>query len=153
MKEYKTYQDKTNHFSIQYPENWIVEKDQGTLIFLSGLTGDDDKFRENVNIMVQDLTGHNLDLESYTELSKQLVIDNLSESAILEIADIRLCGYRAKEFKYQMAMDGNELIILQNWFLMDNKAYLFSFTAEKESFDAYINKARDIFNSFRFIKG
>ena len=53
-------------YNIQYPKTWKLDtsKSMGVDLFIfSPLENETDKFRENVNILIQDLRGQNIDLE------------------------------------------------------------------------------------------
>ena len=57
-----------NSYSINYPGNWELNKSgqMGTsFILFSPLSSEQDQFKENVNLLIQDLTGYNLDLDKY----------------------------------------------------------------------------------------
>lgn len=50
---WETHTDKDNKFSIQYPNDWEKEIRGNSIIFLSPLEGERDRFKENVNFMLQ----------------------------------------------------------------------------------------------------
>ena len=72
-----------NNYSINYPDNWELNKagQMGTsFILFSPLSSKKDNFKENVNLLVQDLKGHDLDLDKYVEISEgQIKIQFLDE--------------------------------------------------------------------------
>jgi hypothetical protein len=75
----------TQSFQINYPHDWELDESgkMGTSFFLySPLTSSDDKFTENVNMMFQDLTQYNLNLEQFVDLSKKQVADMLTDGKI-----------------------------------------------------------------------
>jgi len=60
-----------NNYAIQYPDSFILDKtgQMGTtFILLSKQTSQQDMFRENVNLMIQDLTGKKISLDKYVEI-------------------------------------------------------------------------------------
>lgn len=151
-ENWPTYFDNINHFSISYPESWTKEKANGSIAFLSAKESSNDMFCENVNLMLQDLSQQPLTLEQYTNVTKKQVVDNLGVSAILSIKDITLSGQQAKEFIYNMDYQGRKLKMKQYWFVKDNLAYLFTYTAEPSQFDRYESIATKIVTSFKFSK-
>ena len=66
----KTF-DQPN-YSIQYPLSWNLNQNQmGTsFIILSPMESEQDKFSENVNLVIQDMTGKDIDLDKYTKISE-----------------------------------------------------------------------------------
>jgi hypothetical protein len=56
--DFSLYQNFNFNFEIQYPKAWIMrEKVMGTTaIFMSRLENQNDKFGENVNIIVRDIS-------------------------------------------------------------------------------------------------
>jgi hypothetical protein len=114
---WSTYTDKANKFSIQYPNDWSKEIRGNSTIFLSPLNGSGDRFKENVNLMLQDLSQQPVTLEHYTDITKESVIANLGKQAIVSLKDATIQGIAAKEIVYNMNMNGNNLRIKQYWFI------------------------------------
>ena len=146
-----TYTDKANGFSIQYPDDWTKEIRGNSFIFLSPLEGSGDRFKENVNFMIQDLSQQELTLEEYTEITRESVIANLGKQSVVSLKDAKILGEAAKEFIYNMNMNGNNLRIKQYWFIKNKKAYLFTYTAEPSKFNDYEAVASKIVESFKFL--
>ncbi|NOY48320.1 MAG: hypothetical protein GXO84_09040 [Chlorobi bacterium] len=146
-----TYTDKANSFSIQYPNNWTKEIRGSSIVFLSPLNGQGDLFKENVNVMLQDLSQQELSLEDYTEITRKSVITNLGKQSIVSLKDVTLKEVAAKEFIYKMNLNGNNLKIKQYWFIQNKKAYLFTYTAEPSKFNDYEAVASKIVESFKFL--
>ncbi|PGH40579.1 MAG: hypothetical protein CRN43_02215 [Candidatus Nephrothrix sp. EaCA] len=126
---WRVYTDNVNHFKINYPDKWIIQNANGSIVFLSPKEGVQDLFQENVNLMLQDLSQKRMNLEQYTEVTKKQIIDNLGSSAIISLKSTTLAGQRAKEFIYDMNYQGRSLKLKQYWFIKGNIAYLFSYTA------------------------
>src|SRR6218665_1394209 len=114
---WRVYTDNVNHFKINYPDKWIIQNANGSIVFLSPKEG------------VQDLSQKRMNLEQYTEVTKKQIIDNLGSSAIISLKSTTLAGQRAKEFIYDMNYQGRSLKLKQYWFIKGNIAYLFSYTA------------------------
>ncbi|MEX2379194.1 MAG: hypothetical protein WD530_00505, partial [Vicingaceae bacterium] len=76
-----------NEYLIEYPNNWDLDESgqMGTSFFLfSALQSQEDQFRENVNLLIQDLSGHQLDLDEYVELSEDQIKKMITDSEIIE---------------------------------------------------------------------
>lgn len=151
LSSWKTYTDSVNKFSVQYPNDWTKEIRGNSVIFLSPFNGSGDRFKENVNIMLQDLSKQQTTLEQYTEITKESVIANLGKQAIVSLKDATMQSITAKEFVYNMNMNGNNLRIKQYWFIKNKKAYLFTYTAESSKYNEYEVIADKIIESFEFL--
>jgi|LSQX01.1.fsa_nt_gb serine/threonine-protein kinase len=148
---WETHTDKDNKFSIQYPNDWEKEIRGNSIIFLSPLEGERDRFKENVNFMLQDLSQQPLTLEQYTDITEESVIANLGKQSIFSLKDVTIQGIAAKEFIYNMNMNGNNLRIKQYWFIKNKTAYLFTYTAKPLRYDDYELIANKIIESFKFL--
>ncbi|MEZ4951366.1 MAG: hypothetical protein R2784_18560 [Saprospiraceae bacterium] len=77
QEDYKANEWSTlNHdeYSIQYPSDWELNESgmMGTaFIFLSSIEGESDQFRENVNMVIQDLQGEKVTMDQFVELTIQ----------------------------------------------------------------------------------
>lgn len=148
---WKEYKDNINHFIVKYPEKWQTKTSVNAVAFLSPREGEHDLFQENVNLMLQDLSQQPLTLERYTEITKKQIVDNLGSSAIVSLKSTTLSGQPAQEFIYNMNYQGRVLKIKQVWFIKGTIAYLFTYTAEPNKYDKYLDISTEIINSFKFI--
>src|SRR5512133_3396692 len=65
-----------NDYSIQYPSDWTLQKpgQNGAIFFIiSDQTSSQDQFRENVNLLIQDLTGMDIDMDKYVQISEDQI--------------------------------------------------------------------------------
>lgn len=133
--------------SIKYPKNWELDEtgQQGTAFMLfSSLTGGNDQFRENVNLMVQDLSSYNLDLDAYTELSVKQVKD-----AGFKLISSKRLKNGCHEVSYTGTTEGYELQWKQHYWVRNNHAYVLTFTSEKVMYANYIEEVNHMFTSFQ----
>jgi len=78
---------KKDSYSIDYPKDWELNESgqMGTsFILFSPFTSQKDQFIENVNLLVQDLTGYNLDLDGYVEISEGQIKTMITNGKIIE---------------------------------------------------------------------
>ena len=149
QQKWITYTESINKFTIRYPEEW-TQTNNNRLAFLSPKENDKDQFQENVNIILQDLSKQPMTLDQYTEISKKQIVDNLGSNAIVSLKSLTMAGQQAKEFVYDMNYQGKNLKVKQYWFIKNNTAFLFSYTAESPKFDKYQAIADNIIKSFKF---
>lgn len=145
-----TYTNTGNKFKMDYPNNWVQKDNGNTILFLSPKENSSDTFQENVNVMLQDLTGQGIDLEKYIDITKKQITENVGPSAQMTIKDISFSGQKAKEIIFNMNYSGRNLKVKQYVFIKLNLAYLFTYTAEQSKFDKYEPVSTTLINSFRF---
>ena len=64
------------NYSIKYPATWELNQSgqMGTaFILFTPKESEKDDFRENINLLTQDLSGRNIDLSKYTEISESQI--------------------------------------------------------------------------------
>ena len=151
--DWKTVND--SNYTIEYPDNWELNKSgqMGTkFILFSKLSNSSDKFRENVNLIIQDLTGSNIELDKYVEISENQIKTLLTNGKIIESKRIS-----DKEFEYhKMIYTGKQgvfdLKFIQYYWVLNNKAFVLTFTAEIDEFGNYAKIGKKIMDSFKILK-
>jgi hypothetical protein len=144
------------NYKIQYPSDWSIDtlKKMGADIFIfSPKENENDKFRENVNLFVQDLTGLNIDLDKYAKTTEGQIKEMVTEGIIYESKKVTQTG-RPEYYKmvYGMTQGIFKLKIEQYYFIKEDIAYVITFTAELNKFESYQNVGEQILNSFILIK-
>jgi hypothetical protein len=143
------------NFKIQYPKSWRLDtsKIMGTELFIfSPLENDADKFSENVNVIIQDLTGQNIDLEKYKQITEQQLANMATDSKVFESSIIKTDKRNYYKIVYAMTQGKFRLKISSVCFINNNKAYLATFSSEIDIYDNYQKVADDILGSFNLIK-
>ena len=141
---------ETDIFSIAYPVNWKLNTSiQGALFAItSPLVTKEDKFSENVNLIIQDLSGMNIHLDKYVTLSeKQLLLipkGEISESKRVENKDYEYHKIVFKGFLENRNLKGKQVYIIRN-----EKAYVLTYTGVGNDYKLYEKYANEILNSFK----
>ncbi len=146
------FNDTQNHIKMQYPDTWTAGTEQGILIFKSPLTDAADKFQENVNVVIQDLTSQPLTLEQFTDLSVEQYKQMKGTVDFISMEDMKLAGQPTKKAVLKMNYYGTQLKLKQMWFVKNNAAYLITYTAAEAKFNNYEPLATTLMNSFMFTK-
>jgi hypothetical protein len=139
------------HFRIQYPVAWEVDasKKLGAELFLfSPLEDKNDKFRENVNVLIQELEGQGVDIVKYKEITDKQLIDLGTNAKVYESVVDTSVSTPEYRVSYMMIQQGYRLRIISKCFIKDDKAYLVTFTAEFDKFDKYKAEAKKIIETF-----
>jgi serine/threonine-protein kinase len=145
-----TYVDKLNNFSMDYPRDWKELSTPNGVAFLRPKEDTTDKFQENVNLLIQDLSDQPMTLEQFNAYNKKQLNDNIGASANLSIQPATLAGQNAEIAYWNMTYQGIPLKIEQYWFVKGKKAYVFTYTAQPAKFIKYENIAIRLIKSFRF---
>ena len=141
-----------DNYSLRYPEAWTLDQSQqmGTkFILFSPLSSAEDQFKENVNLILQDLEAYDLNLDQYVELSEDQVKTLIAEGNILFSERVKQGDLEFHKLIYTGKQGDFDLKFEQYFWLEDKKAYVLTFTAEKEQFEAYRATAEKILNSFQ----
>ena len=82
---FKSYKNKAHSFSIKYPATWALEENtNGTaVIFYSPQENDLDYFKENVNVVVQDISGNPMNIKDYSKLAVEQMEAVFEENLII----------------------------------------------------------------------
>ncbi len=146
---------KKNSYSIDYPKDWEINESgqMGTsFILFSPLTSQKDQFKENVNLLVQDLTGYNLDLDGYVEISEGQIKTMITNGKIIESTrvteqtlDFHRVIYTGKQGNFNLKFE-------QYYWVVGDKAFVLTLTCEESQFDDYKLTGEKILNSFKLNK-
>jgi len=144
-----------DNFEIDCPDNWVVDTSHqlGSSFFLfSQLTDKNDQFKENINLITQDLAGYNVTLDQYAEATENQVKNLITDGKIISSEkqkkgeeDFHKIIYTGKQGIY-------DLKFLQYFWLLDSKAYVLTLTCEIEAFENYLATGERILDSFKIIK-
>jgi hypothetical protein len=139
------------NYSVQYPPDWeLVESRQmGTdFMLFSPLESDSDIFKENVNLLVQDLSGFNLDLDSYVQMSEKQLLAVITDPVIIESKRMKAGSSDYHKFLYTGKQGQFKLKFEQYVWVEDKKAYILTLTCEDEKYSDYRETGEAILNSF-----
>lgn len=146
------YVDKEANFKIAYPENWIADKQLNIWMFLAPKENEDDVFQENVNLIIQDLSAQPMSLDEFTKTSVAQYNAMPETVKLLSVGDAKMAGHEAKTAVLTMDYLGLPLKLKQYWFIVKNKAYLFTYTAHESTYSRYEADGTKLMLGFQFIK-
>jgi hypothetical protein len=145
----------TLNFSVQYPPEWELNKtgEAGTSFVLSSPEeSNQDQFRENVNLLIQDLNNETMDLGKYTTLSEDQIKKYISNSNILESKRVKTATEEYQKLLYLGDQGILHLKFEQYYFKRDKKVYVLTFTAEQSKFMKYHEMGESIMDSFKILR-
>lgn len=139
-------------YSIQYPADWRLDESgmMGTSFFIqSPSTSSEDAFSDNVNLLIQDLSGHDLDLDAYTELSESQIKTMIVDSKITESTRMKDDQGRAfHKIVYTGTVQTGELRFEQYYWVENSKAFVLTFTCEEDILDNEKEVGQKVLDSF-----
>ena len=148
--EWKTLSE--DGFDIQYPSNWTVE-DGGLmgieLLLFSPLVDAADDFRENVNLLIQDISASNMTLEQYAELSENQIKTLINDGNLISSEQLQGHGLDYHKVVYTGTQGIFELKFEQFYWVIDGQAYVLTFTCKAETFEDYQAVGEQILESFK----
>ncbi len=148
--EFTDFSEK--NYKLQYPASWTLDTSKSigpAIFFFSPLENAEDKFRENVNVLIQDLRGEDINLSRYKEITDKQVNDLATDGEILESSISRKNGQEFYRITYVMSQGKFRVKITSVCLIQNEKAYLSTFTAEVDKYDAYKKMAEQILASFK----
>ena len=143
------------NYSIQYPSTWELNQSgqMGTsLILFSPLENNEDQFRENVNLIIQDLTGQGIDLDKYSEISEGQVKTMITNSTLIESKRIKDENDEYHRLIYTGDQGIFHLKFEQYYWLENDKAYVLTLTCEQNKLWDFKDLGENILNSFSLKK-
>jgi hypothetical protein len=143
---------KENGYSIQYPGSWDLNKSgqMGTsFILFSKPASLQDQFKENVNLIVQDLSGQNLDLAKYVEISEGQIKTMITNGNLLESKKLSSNGVDFQRVVFTGKQGIYDLKFEQYYWVEKQKAFILTLTCEIKEFDKYKEAGEKILNSFK----
>lgn len=149
-QDWKTLEN--DDYTIDYPDNWQTDESgqMGTsFILLSPQTSDSDDFKENVNLLRQDLSAYDLNLEEFVTLSKGQIESMIEESEILESEIFTNVTPNYFRTTYTGKQYNRTLHFTQYYWVTDNSAYVLTFTSELDVYDDYKKTGEQIMKSFK----
>jgi len=169
------YKNRAFEFFIHYEPTWEMKERVGSalVVFLVPKGDKLDLFRENMTITVQDLA-QPISLAEYTRSVEEMIkaIGQQTPdttSSILESVPVQISGKPGHKIIYTMTQYGNPPEFIEKgiaprvdsvgetvqmmlaWVIREDRVYLFTYVAQKNSFDAYIKDVDAMLRSFRFI--
>lgn len=142
---------KKDNYELKYPETWSLDtitKTAADFIVYSPLSSDKDEFKENLNLVVQDLKGLNFDLDNFTALSEQQIQSYLEGSEVTENERLKKGEQEYQHLVYTAKTGGHTLRFEQYYWVINEKAYILSFTSELDQFEKYSDISKQILDSF-----
>ena len=110
------------------------------------------EFKENVNLIVQDLTGYNIDLNQYVEISENQIKTMITDGNIISSERVKKDEKEFQRVIYTGKQGIYDLKFEQYYWVENNNAYVLTLTCEITAYTDFKNTGEKILNSFEISK-
>jgi serine/threonine-protein kinase len=145
----------TNDFRLEYPATWTLDTSKtwgADVMLFAPHENEEDNFSENVNVLIQDLSGMGIGLEQYKEITDDQITTLALDGKILESSIIKTDEKEFYRITYTMTQGDFKLRITSICFIHNEKAFLVTFTSEEDQFEKYKVVGEEILGSFALVK-
>ncbi len=143
-----------DNYSFEYPKEWNLDTSgrMGSSFFiLSPLEHKGDLFAENINLMIQNLPESSYTLDKFVEISENQVNTRAKNGKLILSKRIKEKDLEFHHFIYTSEHSIYKLKQEQYCWLLEDKAYILTFTAEEKEFQNYRNIGKKILDSFKIL--
>ena len=143
---------ETEAFSIEYPEEWELNT-KGVMgsvfILFSPLQDAIDDFRDNILLMKEDVSTASMDLDDYVALTEKQLATLLQNYSIVENKRLTKDGLPYHILTYTGIQGSYDLKIRQYFWVVNETAYVLTFTCEQESAAYFDERIKKVMGSFK----
>jgi len=146
---YLTYVNSSFGFRIKYPPDWSPQAGSAgaAIAFVSPAQGSSDSFRENVNVLVEDLADPSMSLGQYTDTSLRQAKTAIDAFRLLRSGPATLASRSAERVIY-LGQIGRDLKFESVWLVEKGRAYVVTYTATPDAFAGTAPTAEAVIGSF-----
>jgi len=141
------YTNETMGLHISHPKSWTIQVEGKGVYFLSPMENSADTMRENINVLVEDITGNTVTLAEYTA-SAMSQVKTLENYTIVSEGKTRLGKLAGYGIIYTATIDSHKVQFQQAWTVKGKKAYLITLAASAASFPNYTRVFGRMIKSF-----
>jgi serine/threonine protein kinase len=146
------YQSSAHNFKIKYPDKWEKQELQNPVIndvvvFIAPKKSSADSYQEQITISIEDLQHKPMSLDQYNKFSLDQIKTNFTDVKILEEKSKTVANNRGYTVVFDDKDGQTNTKKMQTWTLMNNKAYVITYTAEKSEYTEYLKTAEAMMNS------
>ena len=150
LSEWKSLSN--DKFEIKYPSDWDVDQSglMGTsFLIFSQITDESDNFKENVNLLVQDLSENKLTLDTFVESSENQIETAFVNGKLISSDRIKNNGREYHKLVFAGEQQIYDLQFEQYYWVIEDEAYVLTLTCEIDQFNNYKEVGEKILNTFK----
>ena len=138
-------------YSIQYPDTFQLDKSGQmgmSFILLSKQTSQQDLFKENINLIIQDLSGQNINLDKFVEISEGQIMTMITDGVLIESQKLTKDNKKFQRVIYTGKQGQYDLKWQQLYWVENKKAYILTLTCEANQYENYLSVGENIMKTF-----
>ncbi|MEQ8175075.1 MAG: DcrB-related protein [Syntrophomonadaceae bacterium] len=141
-KDWQSYDNATYNLKMKYPKDWTKKEESGIIVgFMSGSTA-------NVNLVSEDLSkSPSMKVDEYLKLSLPNIEKEFQNFKLLETTPVTLGNVKGQKIVYTASMEGMNLKFMQVLTIINQKAFVLTYTALADDYDKNLETANNIFGS------
>ena len=140
---YVNYQDPETGATLQYPSSWSkIESQPGAVNFA-------EKSGANVAFVIEDLSANPMTLQEYTEASLESLKSLDIGFQLTKSYSSTTAGYPSYTIEYTAENGSLKAQATGVWFITGNKAYILTYTAPVDEYEANMTSAKKIIDSIK----
>ena len=138
-------------YTLRFPPTWTADQSGvlGSRFFLFAPLDSNDTFRENFNLIINDMSAYpKTTLEYMADGARQQVERMITGVSVQEFRIVHQDGGKYYVFEYSGKQGAIDLHWRQVYVLSNGRFYVLTFTAEEREYARYLPLAERIFASF-----
>lgn len=150
----KSYLARGGYFSISYPSSWELGTQQIAGIYFQAFSpkeGANDRFRENLNVVIEDLNGKQISEQEYVEATKKKLLLYVKEYHLIRAGEIMMGSYKAYEIIYSGKVDFYNLKFRAVITFFEKRAFVMTYSSDLISYDKFYPEANKIMSSIKLL--
>ncbi|MBX2985886.1 MAG: hypothetical protein LC109_07120 [Bacteroidia bacterium] len=147
--DWKTVEDST--FTVQYPPDWELNNTGAmstSFVLFAPPETSNQIFRTNINLMVEDLSDIEIDLEQYVQASEEQIQSLITNAKILNSKRQKSDNDEFHQLEFTAEQGEYHLWFEQQYRIKNNKAYVLTFTCEEATYKQYKEAGEAILSTF-----
>lgn len=148
-KKWKTL--RKGSFAIDYPAEWQLDvsgSNRTAFIAFAPQANPASKFKENINLMINDISSFNYTMEQFVKISERQIQDIFLKPKIISSETSQKDGGDVHTMIYLGTMNNVEIQYRQQYQIKNGKSYILTYSADPQEYDRYSEIAQQSFNSF-----
>lgn len=140
-------------YTIQYPANWEMNYtgQKGlSFVVVSPLENNEDKFRENLSLVIQSMSADDSSLKDFAEDNTFQIVETISNGKIMKNEEKSVNGVTYREVIYSGSQNNMDFINTQRYYFYNDNAFVLTFTCVAPHYDRFKPQIKEIMDSMKF---
>jgi len=151
--KFLTFQDEKNKIKIKYHPHWNIIKSRGSLVaFLSPLMNPEDKYRENLNVVVEKMDTQVISLDDYVKLSMIKLREGFKNFKLISTdPSCKIAKNKAYKIIYEGIKGSFHLKFIQFFLFKENRVFIITYTSEYDKYNDFLEVIEKMIKSCKIV--